>query len=156
MLTALLSALLLPSASAAQTEESLILVAAKDSRVKAQTWIDFLKRYDLTVEHFVLSELETVKSHDFIAIMGGLNETGFKDLLAGIIGEAELASLEAKEAKKMFLKENVWKPGQKVLIFAGNDVESAVAARSESKEEWMEYLTEWFDLEEIPGGLRAY
>lgn len=156
ILTAFLFALLLPAASQAQTGESLYLLAAKDSRVKAQAWIDFLKRYDLPVEHYVLSELDQVKDYDYIAIAGGLEEAGIRDLFKEILSDAEVASLEKAESGKMFLKEDVWKPGQMVLIFAGKDAAAAAEARSESKETWMEYLEEWFDLEEIPGGLRAY
>ena len=148
--------LMLPVASEAQDEDTLFLVAAKESRVKAQVWIDFLQRYELPVEHYVLSELDLVKNHDFIVLTGGLNETGFKELLEGVIGEAEVASLEAEGAKKMLLKENVWKPSQKVLIFTGGNAEDAAAARSDTREKWMDLLQEWFDLEEIPGGLRAY
>jgi hypothetical protein len=148
--------LVLPVATEAQTGDTLYLVAAKESRIKAQPWIDFLKTYDLPVEHFVLSELDLVKNQDYIAIAGGLDEAGVRDLLVEVIGDSEVASLQAEGAKKMFLKENVWKPGQKVLVFAGNDAEAAAAARSEAKETWMEYLEEWFDLEEVPGGLRAY
>jgi hypothetical protein len=148
--------LMLPVASEAQTGDTLYLVAAKESRIKAQPWIDFLKTYDLPVEHYVLSELDLVKNQDYIAIAGGLDEAGIQDLLVDVIGDSEVASLQRGGAKKMFLKENVWKQGQKVMVFAGNDAEAAAAARSEAKEEWMEYLEEWFDLEEIPGGLRAY
>ena len=56
----------------------------------------------------------------------------------------------------MLLKENVWKPGQKVLIFTGENADDAAAARSNTRDKWMDLLQEWFDLEDIPGGLRAY
>lgn len=153
---AFILSLLLPAASRAQTEETLYLVAAKDSRIKAQQWIDFLNQYDLQVEHYVLSEIDMVKERDFIVITGGLDEAGFRDILESVIGEAEIASLEAEEPGEMYLKEDVWKPVQKVLVFAGRDADAAAAVRRELKETWMEYLTEWFDLEEIPGGLKAY
>jgi len=156
ILAAFIFAFLVPVTSEAQTGEPLYLVAAKDSRVKAQKWIDFLKQYDQTVEHYVLSELDLVKEHDYIALAGGLDEAGFRDLLVGIIGNDEVASLEEADEGKMILKENVWKQGQMVLLFAGKDTDTAVDARNESKDVWMEYFEEWFDLEEIPGGLRAY
>ena len=156
ILAAFIFASLLPVASKAQTEDTLCFVAAKDSRVKAQAWIDFLQLYELPVEHYVLSELDQAKNHDFIAIAGGVDESGVRDLLVKVIGEGEVASLEAGGAAKMFLKENVWKQGQKVLVFAGKDSAAAAAARSASKEKWMEYLQDWFDLDEIPGGLKAY
>ncbi len=151
----IIACLLLPS-SGAQDEYTMILVASQGSLVKAQTWIDFLEKNELTVEHYVLSELDQVKKYPFITIMGGLDESGIKELLTEVIGADETASLGESGAPKMFLKEDVWEPGQNVLIFAGKDVAAAAAARTESRDIWMEYLTEWFDLEEVPGGLRAY
>jgi len=142
--------------SGAQNEYTMILVSGQGSLVKAQTWIDFLRKNELTVEHYVLSELDQVKDRPYITIMGGLDEAGFKEVLTEVIGAAETASLAEEGAKKMFLKEDVWKPGQKVLVFAGCDADAAAAARTESKDTWMEYLTEWFDLEDAPGGLRPY
>jgi hypothetical protein len=152
----LVIAFLLSSLSKAQIEDTMILVAGQASRAKAQTWIDFLKKNEIAVDHYVLSELDKVKAKKYITVMGGLDEAGIKDLLTEVVGAADTASLAKKGAKKMFLKEDVWTPGQKVLIFAGSNVEAAAAARTESRDAWMEYLKEWFDLEEVPGGLRPY
>ncbi len=151
----MIACLLVPS-SGAQDEYTMILVAGQGSLVKAQTWIDFLKKNELTVEHYVLSELDQVKKYPYITIMGGLDESGIKELLTEVIGADETASLGETGTGQMFLKEDVWAPGQRVLIFAGNDVDAAAEARTGSRDAWMEYLTEWFDLEEVPGGLRAY
>jgi hypothetical protein len=153
---AFISAVLLLSAAAAQSEDTLILIAGQASRVKAQPWIDFLMKNGLAVEHYVLSELDKVKNQPYITIMGGLDEAGFRDLLSQAAGSELAASLEGKGAKKMLVKDDVWASGQKVLIFAGQDVDAAAAIRVETRDAWMECLTEWFDLEEIPGGLRAY
>jgi hypothetical protein len=153
---AFLFILLLPAASRAQTEETLFFVAAKDSRVKAQAWIDFMKQYDLDIEHYVVSELDMVKNHDFIAIAGGLEEDGIRDLFETVLGDAEVAALEKADEGKMILKEDVWKPGQMVLVFAGKTAAAAAAVRTKTRETWMEYFQEWFDLDEVPGGLKAY
>jgi hypothetical protein len=156
ILAAFIFSLLFPAASTAQTEETLYLVAAKDSRVKAQRWIDFLSQYDLQVEHYFLSELDIVKDRDFVVITGGLEEAGVRDLLISVIGDSEVASLEKEEVGAMYVKEDVWKPEQKVLVFAGHDSDDAAAARSESRERWMELLRDWFGLEDVPGGLKPY
>lgn len=156
ILAAFLFSMILPAASMAQTGEPLYLLAAKESRVKAQKWIDFLKQYDQPVEHYFLSEADEVKKQDYIAITGGLNEPGFRDLLLDVVGADGVASIENGDKGTMLLKKDVWKQGQMVLVFAGKTAEAAAEARNASKEEWMEYLDEWFDLEEIPGGLRAY
>lgn len=153
---AFLFVLLLPAVSPAQSEENLFLVAAKDSRVRAQSWIDFLKRYDLEIEHYFISEIDAAKTHDFIVIAGGLDEEGVRDLLKQVLGDAEVAALEKADKGKMMLKEDLWKPGQMVLVFAGRTSAEAAAARSEAKEIWMERLQDWFDLDEVPGGLKAY
>ena len=152
----LISILLLSPASKAQDENVMVLVAAQASLVKAQKWIDFLKLNEIAVEHYVLSELDMVRERRFITIMGGFDEEPIRAIVTELVGAAETSSLAEKGAKKMFLKEGVWTPGQKILIFVGSDVESAAAIRTESKDIWMEYLNEWFDLGEGPGGLRAY
>ena len=151
----LIACLLLPI-SVAQSEDAMVLVAAKESRVKAQVWIDFLMKNQLSVDHYVLSELDQVKRMPYVAIAGGLDEPGIKELLTDVIGAEEVASLSAEGTGRMYLKDDVWNPDQKVLVFAGSDAAAAAEARAESRDTWMEYLTEWFDLEEVPGGLRAY
>jgi hypothetical protein len=142
--------------SGAQDEDTMVLVAGQASLVKAQTWIDFLKKNGITVDHYVLSELGKVKNNKYITIMGGLDEAGFREVITEIVGADEAAALVGKGAKKMLLKENLWIPGQKILVFAGADAEAAAAIRAESRAAWMKYLEEWFDLEEMPGGLRPY
>lgn len=156
ILVAFIVSMMMPCASVAQTGEPLYLLAAKESRVKAQKWIDFLKQYDQPVEHYVLSELDQVKKQDYVAVVGGLDEPGFHEILVGIIDADDVASIENGDKGKMLLKEDVWKPGQMVLVFAGKNADAAAEARNASRDTWMEYLEEWFDLEEIPGGLRAY
>ena len=156
ILAAFMISMALPAASVAQTGEPLYLLAAKESRVKAQKWIDFLKQYDQPVEHYVLSEIDQVKKQDYVVVVGGLDEPGFRDILLEIVGNDEVASIENGDKGKMLLKKDVWKPGQMVLVFAGKNTDAAAEARSASKDKWMDYLEEWFDLEEIPGGLRAY
>jgi hypothetical protein len=153
---AIIAASLLLAASGARAQDAMSLVAGQASLVKTQTWIDFLKKNEIAVDHYVLSEFAKVKDKKFITIVGGLDEPGMKDIITEVCGAAEAASLAVKGAKKMYLKENIWKPGQKVLIFAGADADAAAAARTESRETWMKYLKDWFDLGDSPGGLRAY
>jgi len=156
VLPALIAASLLLASSGAYAEDSMILLAGQASLVKTQTWIDFLKKNEITVDHYVLSEFAKVKDKKFITIIGGLDEPGMKDIITEVCGAADAASLAVKGAKKMYLKENVWKANQEVLVFTGADTDAAAAARTESRETWMKYLKDWFDLGDSPGGLRAY
>jgi hypothetical protein len=153
---AIIAVFLFAAAPGAYAQEPMTLVAGQASLVKTQTWIDFLKKNEISVDHYVLSELAKVKDKNFITIIGGMDEPGVKDIITEVCGAGEAAALSAKGAKKMYLKENVWKQGQKVLVFAGADVDAAAAIRVESRDKWMKYLKEWFDIGDIPGGLRAY
>jgi hypothetical protein len=153
---ALLAPFLLLTSSGACAQDSMTLLAGQASLVKTQTWIDFLKKNEIAVDHYVPSELAKVKDKKFITIIGGLDEPGVKDILMEVCGAADVASLAARGSKKMYLKENVWKPNQKVLVFAGADADAAASVRTESRETWMKYLKDWFDLGDSPGGLRAY
>jgi hypothetical protein len=156
ILPSFIAILLISPALKAQDDDAMALLAAQASLIKAQKWIDFLKQNEIPVDHYVLSEFEMVKERRFITIMGGLDEAPIQAIITELVGADEASSLAKKGAKKMLLKEDVWKPGQKILIFVGSDAEAAAAIRTESRDEWMEYLDEWFDLGEGPGGLRAY
>jgi hypothetical protein len=154
-LTVCLALFVLTSAAWAQAQDTMVLVASQASLVKAQPWIDFLKKNEISVEHAVVSELKSVKNKKYITITGGMDEPGIKDLLTEVLGP-ESSDLTKPGAKRMFMKENTWVAGQRVLVFAGDTADSAAAARTESREQWMKYLKDWFDLGEGPGGLKAY
>jgi hypothetical protein len=151
-----LAVFLLSSPASVLAQDAMNLVAGQASLVKAQPWIDFLKKNEITVEHAVPSELKSVQKKKYITIEGGMNEPGIKEIISEVVGASEASALAKPGAKKMFMKENTWVAGQRILVFAGDTAESAAAARTESRETWMKYLKEWFDLGEGPGGLKAY
>lgn len=156
MLSFLLAFFVLSSPAWVLAQDTMILVASQASLVKAQPWVDFLKKNEISVEHAVPSEFKSVKNKKYITIVGGMDEAGIKEVIAEAVGSAEAPGLAKPGAKKMFMKENTWVAGQRVLVFAGDNAESAAAARTESREIWMKYLKDWFDLGEGPGGLKAY
>lgn len=152
----LLAVFLLSSPTWALAQDTMFLVATQASLVQAQRWIDFLEKNEITVEHFMPLELESVKKKKYITIIGGMDEPGMKEILTVVLDASEASALSQAGAKKMFLKENLWVAGQRILVFAGDNAESAAAARTESRDTWMKYLEAWFDLEEGPTGLKAY
>ena len=154
-LSFLLAILVLSSPAWVLAQDTMILVASQASLVKAQPWIDFLKKNEISVDHVVLSEVKSVKNKKYITVVGGMDEPGIKELVTEVVG-SEAADLAKPGAKRMFMKENTWVAGQRILVFAGDNAESAAAARTESREQWMKYLKDWFDLGEGPGGLKAY
>jgi hypothetical protein len=140
----------------ALAQDTMTVVANQASLVKAQPWIDFLRKNEITVEPVLPSELKSVKNKKYITVMGGMDEPGIKDIVTEVVGASEASALAKPGAKKMFVKENTWVAGQRMLIFAGDNVESAAAARVESRETWMTYLKEWLDLGAGPSGLKSY
>jgi hypothetical protein len=132
------------------------LVGNQASLSKAQTLVDFLKKNEISVDIVTLSDFHKVKSNYFIVIEGGMDDPSIQKLVNEVLGPAEADALSKPGAKKMFMKENVWQQGQKVLVFSGSNADAAAAARADSREVWMKYLKEWFDLGEGPGGLKAY
>jgi hypothetical protein len=151
-----LAVFLLSSPAWVLAQDTMFVVANQASLTKAQPWIDFLKKNEITVETVAPSELKSVQNKKYITIMGGMDEPGIKDIATELVGASEASSLAKPGAKKMLMKENTWVAGQRILVFAGDNVESAAAARTESRETWMKYLKDWFDIGSGPGGLKAY
>jgi hypothetical protein len=85
-----------------------------------------------------------------------MDDPASKALITEVVGAAEAGPLAKEGAKKMFFKENLWQPGQKVLVFAGSNAEAAAAARVENRDTWYKYFKAWFDLEDSPEGLKGY
>lgn len=143
-------------AALVRAEDVMKLVVNQTSLSRAQAWVDFLKKNEISVDHVAPADFGKVKSNFFITIEGGMDDPAIQKLVTEVVGSAEADGLSKPGAKKMFMKENVWQPGQKVLVFAGSNADAAAAARVDSREAWMKYLKAWFDLGEGPGGLKAY
>jgi hypothetical protein len=148
--------LLILPAALVRAEDVMKLIVNQASLSKVQAWMDFLQKNEISVDLVAPADFSKVKSSYFIAIEGGMDDPAIQKLVTEVAGSAEADALSKPGAKKMFMKENVWQPGQKVLVFAGSNAEAASAARADSREAWMKYLKAWFDLGEGPGGLKAY
>ncbi|MBI5605058.1 MAG: hypothetical protein HY879_17115 [Deltaproteobacteria bacterium] len=149
--------LFLMISSLALAEDLMILVTSPEDLKKVQPWVDFLTKNEITVKHFSPGDFEPLKKNFYyVTILGGMDQGGIRKLIAEAVGPAEAIALADKGTQKMVFKENVWLPGQKVLIFTGDNSQSAVQARTENRETWMKYLKEWFTLGEGPSGLKSY
>jgi hypothetical protein len=84
---------------------------------------------------------------------------GIKDLVKKALTPEEFAWITTAGNKKIYTKFNVWAGGQEVMIFAAADGPGAQAVRKETRDEWWETVSEWFELEEEAageGGTPAY
>jgi len=73
--------------------------------------------------------------------------------------ESRITWITTAGNKKIYTKFNVWTGGQEVMIFAAADGPGAQAVRKETRDEWWETVSEWFELEEDEageGGTPAY
>jgi hypothetical protein len=146
----------LPAGRAMAAEDTMKMVAAPASLTKAGNFIGLMKKNQITVDIVAPADAGTVKKSNIVVIEGGMDDAATKALITEVVGAAEAAALSKDGAKKMFMKENMWQPGQKVLVFAGSNAETAAAARSEGREAWLKYFKAWFDLDEGPEGLKGY
>lgn len=140
----------------AQAEDAIKVVASQASQSKMQAFIDFLQKNQIDVEKVEPKDFANVKSSEFLAIEGGMDDPGMKALITEVVGATDAKSLSKAGAKQMFVKEGVFKPGQKILVFAGSNAEDAAAARVENREEWMPHLKKWFQLEDGPQSIGGY
>ncbi len=134
------------SPMAAQAE-GLIVVASKSTYQEAQRWVDFLTKEGVDLKNVVPAEFNKHQNEEFIVLMGGMNEPGIKDLVKKAVGAKEAAALTKKGANNMYVRSNVWGPGQSILIFAGANAAAAEKVRKDTQEEWFEIIAEWFELE---------
>lgn len=156
IIVALMVSIFLMPAAWAMADDGITVVANPYNQNKAQKWVDYLLQNEVTVKFAKPEDFESVKSSKYLAIIGGVDDEHIMNLVSQAVGGKEASAMAKKGAKKMFIKDGTWAPGQKVLIFTGSDTEAAAQARVESRESWMPYLVDWFDLDEGPTTLRAY
>ena len=141
----------------ALAEDLMILVSPKEEQKNVQPWVDFLNKNEIAVKSFSPGDFDAIKkSFYYVALVGGMDQAELKKLVTEAVGADEAAALAKPGAKKMLVKENVWQPGQKVLIFTGSNAQAAIQARTENRDAWMKYLKEWFSLGEGPSSLKSY
>ena len=146
---------ILPPALAA-ADEPMTVVANSQNQTKAQKWVDFLLMNEVDVEFVEPGDFNSIKTAKYVAIMGGVDDPAVKKLVSDILGPNEATAMAKPGAKKMYIKKGYGAQDQEMLIFTGSDTQAAVDARTESRDTWMPMLTEWFDLDDGPGGLKAY
>jgi hypothetical protein len=147
---------LLPAGRAMAAEDTMKYVAGSETLSKSVQFIDFMKKNQITVDVVAPADAESVKRSNVVVIEGGMDDAAIKKLVTDVAGAAEAGSVAKAGAKKMFMKENMWQPGQKVLVFAGANAEAAAACRVENRETWLKYFKDWFDLGEGPETLKGY
>jgi len=135
----------------------LTVVANPDGYRLAENWFEFLKNESVPYKQTSPAEFEGNKKEKLIVILGGPNEPwGLGEIVKQLLTQQELEWVSKPGNARMYLKENVWRDGQKVLIFAGPDKEMAAKARTGNRAKWIGYLNDWFNIDISTAGLSAY
>jgi hypothetical protein len=141
----------------AQGGPSLIVVANDESYKLAENWIEFLRNESVPYRQTKPAEFDKYKKEKFIAILGGPNESGgVGEIVKQVLTKEEQEFVSKPGSSRMYLKENIFAQGQKILVFAGADRELAGKARVSNRSKWIDYLNAWFNIDISSAGLAAY
>jgi hypothetical protein len=95
----------------------------------------------------ITEQFDKVKKETCLIVLGGTKGAGtVEDFVKQILTREELESGNQVEGK-MFVKENVFVPGQTIIVFTGSDETAAAGARKSSRKNWWPYLVKWFELD---------
>jgi parallel beta-helix repeat protein len=96
----------------------------------------FLKGQGVDIIYVNASNFSEYKQERFIVILGGPDAyEGVGEIVREVLNESEQGWLREKGNRRMYVKTNVWRTGQVVMIIAGSDREETQKACEENKGE---------------------
>ncbi len=135
---------LAPVASAAD----LVVVSTPASLAKAADWTKFLASKNIPVKKVAPSNEAGFKDAQYVVLLGALDEAdGIKPLVEKALSKSEFASMSSAGSSAMFVKSDVWKKGQEVIIFTGAGDKGVETARKGNRAEWVDVILGWFGIE---------
>ncbi len=136
------------SASAADKDRTLIMVAGKVNYDAAGQTVAFLEKNGITVKHVLGPEFAKYKTARHMVIIGSPGEgEGIGEILKQALTAQEIAWLSEEGNNRMHQKSDVWGKGQRIIIFAGYNARGAELARRDNRDEWWMGIAGWFDIE---------
>ena len=83
----------------------------------------------------------------YIIVLAGAKGAGsVEGFVKQVLTKEELESGN-QAGGKMFVKVNVFVPGQTIIVFTGSDEAAAAEARKNSRKTWWSHLVQWFELD---------
>lgn len=143
------------ASGSAFADDAMTLVVNPADQSNSQQFVDYLTANEISVEFCAPADFDLVKDGTYLTIMGGVDDDAIRKLVVEAVGEEEAALLGDSKTGKMYYKEGVWAPDQKVMIFTGSDSDAAIEARKAARRTWVPYIEEWFELEG-PEALKSY
>jgi hypothetical protein len=121
--------------------------------VTNQTALDLAKDFTTTLNNesiplaISMDQFDKIKNEKYIVVLGGAKGPGGVDAFIKQVLTAEEQKAAGQPDGKMFIKENVFSQGQRIIVFAGPNEAAAANARKNSRKTWWDYLVKWFDLD---------
>jgi len=121
--------------------------------VTNQTALDLAKDFTTTLNNesiplaISMDQFDKIKNEKYIVVLGGAKGPGGVDAFIKQVLTAEEQKAAGQPDGKMFVKENVFSQGQRIIVFAGPNEAAAANARKNSRKTWWDYLVKWFDLD---------
>jgi len=136
--------------------QDLIIVGTGSTMDASQDWLSFLKTQEVPCVVVNPAEFGEHNKVDFIVVIGSMDESeDIKAILKEVLTAEEMEWISQAGNGKMYVKTDVWTPGQKIIVIAGSHQIITEQARKATKEDWFELFTDWFDIE-TTDLLRAY
>jgi hypothetical protein len=137
---------LLVSLHSAFAAEKLFIVANQKAIDLAKDFFTTLNNESIPLK-IVLDQYDQVKKEKYVIVLGGAKgSASVDDFIRKILTPDEQASGN-KAGGGIYIKENVFNPGQVIIVFTGPDESAAAEARKNSRKTWWALLAKWFDLD---------
>jgi|WetSurMetagenome_2_1015567.scaffolds.fasta_scaffold309798_2 hypothetical protein len=137
---------LLGSLETAFAEDKVFIVTNEAAKDLAKDFITTLNNESIPLS-IAMDQFDKIKKEKYIIVLGGAKGPGGVDGFIKQILTAEEQKAAGQPDGKMFVKENVFSQGQKIIVFAGPDEAAAANARKNSRKTWWDCLVKWFDLD---------
>jgi len=149
--------LAIPFGSTAQEKLRLIVVANDPSYELASAWVNFLNNESVPFTRIKPSDFEKYKKEKNIVILGGPTEPdGIGEIVKQALTKEEQDYVSEQGHFRMYIKNDVWAPGQNVMVFAGSDRQAADKARVVSRQKWIPLFNDWLGIDISEAGIVAY
>ena len=136
--------------------QDLIIVGTGSTLDASQDWLSFLETQEVPCVVVNPAEFGEHKKRAFVVVIGSMDESeDIKSILREVLTPEEMEWISQAGNGNMYVKTDVWTPGQKIIVIAGSHQIITEQARKATKEDWFGLVSDWFDIETTEL-LRAY
>ncbi len=126
--------------------DKLFIVGNQASIDRARDFFTTLSNESIPLA-IITDQFDKVKKEKYIIVLGGAKGAGsVEDFVKQVLTKEEQESGN-QAGGKMFVKENVFVPGQTIVVFTGSDEGAAAEARKNGRKTWWQLFVQWFELD---------